>query len=83
MPVIALSPRLAVHAIVRMQEHDQARLRKRTPDRLEALVVESLPDALAAHDDALQVRQTRDLLDGVDERRSGDVRHEREQAEAE
>lgn len=81
-PVLLLAPGLGVHAVVRVQEHDEPRLRDRLPHGLERVVVEALADAARAHDDAAQVREPGDLLDGLEQRGDGRLARERQQAEA-
>lgn len=82
MPVLARAPRLPVHAVVRVQEHDEPRIRERGPHRLERVVVQAVSEAAGAHDHAAEVRKPRNLLDCAHERVGGCVWHEREKSEA-
>ena len=64
MPVLALAPGELVDPIMGLQEHDGPSVRERRPDGLEGGVVQRLPDAARADDDAAEVRERGDLLDG-------------------
>ena len=80
--VLLVAPCVLVHAVVRVEEDDEAGLLERGPHRFEGVVVEALADAARAHDDALEVREGGDLLHCRDEGLGGRPRDEREEAEA-
>lgn len=51
MAVLFLAPRLAVHAIMRVQKHHQAGIGNGCPYRLKRVVVQPFPYAFRAHND--------------------------------
>lgn len=81
-PVVLGAPLLAVHAVVRVEEHDEAGVLECGPHGLERVVVEAVPEAARAHDDALEMREGGDVVHGVEQGRGGDLWDEREEAEA-
>ena len=63
-----------------VQEHDQASVRKRFPDRIKSLIIQALSDSPCAHDDALQMPVLGYLLDGLKDCGRWDVGDEWEKA---
>ena len=65
-----------------VQEHDQASVCKRLPDRIKSLIIQALSDPPRAHDDALQMPVLGYLLDGLKDCGRWDAGDEWEKPEA-
>ena len=66
-PVLLFAPHV-LQTVVGVQEHDKPRLLERSPYGLEGGIVEALAKPTRAHDNASQVGEGRDLLNGAQQR---------------
>ncbi len=79
--VVLRTERGCADAVVGVEEHDEAGVCERGPERLEPGVVETAADASGADDDALEVGEGCDVGDRLEQARGGDVVAEGQEAE--
>lgn len=78
MSVFLFTIRRRIDAIMRVQEHDQASLLNRSPDRVKRRIIETFAYTFCTHDQSLEVRKGRNLVDDFQQSTGGNGRDERE-----